>query len=329
MKTLVHPQQGSALPSFILAIFGVLTLIRPESATQDALQPDITKLKRGINLNKLPPNVRTAIYSSLLPRKVLITGTDRSNGWPQHPLTAVLAVFPTLAKEINEVVYKSCMFDFSAGVEKVESFGSCDVVSAFFHKIGSKNAANVRSVRFHINTAAIVEKQEDIMDVLAELISPPPTRSLADLNLQITKRPPIVSTVGRKKLGHPCFNVNGIVGLDLQVIVYRRPTDAVVSLSKLMRFANLRCVPKTGINFVQRLPLEIRQEIYRYLIPETHCISSTSHKTYNDPPKVFLVCRQMTQELLDLTYGTCYFNIRTARYSIEESEVIALPLRRC
>ncbi|KAI9854394.1 MAG: hypothetical protein M1830_006534, partial [Pleopsidium flavum] len=299
------------------------------SGSQDALQCDMTRMKKGFHLDKLPANIRTTIYLLLCPNRVVITGIDRSNGWPQHPLLAVLSVFPTLTTEINQTIYKNCKFDFSTGADKIKSSGSYNVISAFIHHIGLESAAYIGSVRFHVNTEALNEKQQEILDVLAALISAPPTRSLADLNLRITTRPPIVSIVRAKRVGYPCFSVNGIVGLDLQIIVCRRPSDAVVSLSKLMRLANLRHVPKTGLNFVQYLPLDIRREIYRYLTPETHCISSTSHKSYKGPPKVFMVCRQMTQELLGLTYGTCYFNLRTARYSIEDTEVIALPFGRC
>jgi hypothetical protein len=55
-------------------------------------------------------------------------------------------------------------------VEKVESLAVATLFLLSSIRLAPKNA-NVRSVRFHINTAAIVEKQEDIMDVLAELIN--------------------------------------------------------------------------------------------------------------------------------------------------------------
>ncbi|MCJ1485975.1 hypothetical protein MMC06_006151 [Schaereria dolodes] len=273
------------------------------------------------------------LLASVLPGRLHVTGGNIAKH--VQKLQKVHESLPANDKVPNLNIYSTCMI----------VIGSVDVATKFFDQLGAGILESFKKIRIHVEKSTIVQSPHAFLRALQILANCSPPRRLEDIPLYFDRQPPIVSKIGRRWIGHPSFNLRGLLGLDIRIVVDHRKDEQPATIEDIESVLSFTRVDRPRVDFVKCLPPEIRRMVYSYLAPnlcdvrgpEGLSLQISGSERMPLTPKWFrapdtllsdfvdygsaygcevsidspmLVCRQMSMEFEALIYGTCKFRCR-------------------
>ncbi|MCJ1255150.1 hypothetical protein MMC24_002966 [Lignoscripta atroalba] len=213
---------------------------------------------------------------------------------------------------------------------------SSSLALEFFGRIGLEILGLIKNIRIHIEKATILHNPDALFRPLQYIASCAPARLIRDVPLSFARQPPIVVKAGKCHIGYPSFALHGLLGLKLRIAVQHAQDEAPISLAEMESLLGLNRANRPRVNFLRRLPPEMRHMIYSYLTPSlclvkpsqkecSHAVTGTRYSRVKpewlqeshgdcspwfapwDFENLMLVCHQMTTEVEEVIYKTCKF----------------------
>ena len=210
-------------------------------------------------------------------------------------------------------------------VEEKDEFKSCilfidnlETAAALFTKIGLELLDCLRHIRITTDQAVIEQKPTQVVVVLQMISSCSPARRVEHLNLRFSRKPPVGCSIDGRRVACPCFALHGFMGVNVSIVV-KPYEDTRGTADNIMSTFLTSLDPGPAVNFLERLPPELRDLTYGYLIP------GSCNLPYRGPVEVFprgpsraelpvtfqsllSVNRQLRSELLAKAAKTCKFD---------------------
>ena len=155
-----------------------------------------------------------------------------------------------------------------------------EAAALFFRQLRPDILCFLRNIRIIVDTTTIKQSPHKILDVLQLIADCAPRRSLADIDLSAYPRARYMvrqvvasNTKGKTYTSYPCFLLVGLVGHNISLLVKEDQnvpeTCTWVGCGVINRALKVkRCdSPSSRVNFLHRLPPEVRDMIYGYLVP--------------------------------------------------------------
>lgn len=209
----------------------------------------------------------------------------------------------------------------SVPVEKKDEFKSCvlfienlETASALFLNIGLELLDCLRHIRLTTDQTVIEQHPGQVVVVLQMLASCAPARRVEHLDLKFSRKPPVGFVIDGSRVACPCFALHGFMSVNVSIVV-KPYEDTRGTADEIMSTFLLALDPGPRVNFLERLPPELREMTYEYLVPQRcrlpyHWTLVFVHDDLMVPVtfrSLLLVNRQLGAEVLAKVAKTCKF----------------------
>lgn len=281
-----------------------------------------------MTLDVLPPEIRSRLYSSLIPGKVEFVGSRAAipSRWSHNPMLALMQVFPHLAEEINGELYSRPRFEFvTSRIGKNNWVHALEVAAEFFNLISPEKTDRVRKINCDIHWQKRSESPNEIFQLLERLAACPPKREIRNIGFHFQPSFEVKRSIYGVRSKTFGFSLRGLIGVDITIFIVGlhgllpNPYSFVRFMNKWIRGRRETVSP---LRFLTRTPPEIHKDIYEHFnLPRYHIVSPhTGSESTSDilseieseitPLRIqpmLLHHPTMTAGLLPLVYGKCHF----------------------
>ena len=190
----------------------------------------------------------------------------------------------------------------------------------------------IRIIRILVDECIIWQSPNNVLDALRPIFACSPARCMADVQLTAVRAPPIVvpqnpfvSTKSRKRRSrkhksYPCFVVKGIVMCKVTLLMKRHAGQEFVT-KQVMDCCLDQKIEPLKVNFLERLPPELREMIYACNLPtpgvELIRYEGTRRSDFKSKDllwqeflRMILVCPMMSAEVIALVSRKYKFTLR-------------------
>lgn len=282
---------------------------------------------------RLPLKIRLRIYNQLVPEAIIFRGRRHGtrSQWPQNPLGALAVCYSQFQEEIDLRVYSKTRFIFSDSRNRgVRTYGY-ETAARFFSRIGPMKLCHINHIYFHFLWTSDCAELAGFFDMLSLMASSDPPRDVRRFNLSFTQTSyvQLYESAGRTSRSRRCFFLDGFPGVEITLIFPNRK----MSVDGLNTWIAAFHDPGPPINFLTTLPAELRNEIFRYLVPRVCDSFRARRRLWPNTPGWMLVNRQMSMEICSVMYGECQFEFHIpsmqypSRYRREDSRFVGFLKR--
>ena len=278
--------------------------------------PPGSRLSSRFPFERLPLKIRLRIYNQLVSEAVIFPGERHRIRWqwPQNPLGALAVCYPQFQEEIDLRVYSKTRFIFYDSRNRgVRTYGY-ETAARFFARIGPMKTSYINHIYCHFHWTSDCAKSAEFFNMLSLMASSDPPRDIRRLNLSFTKTSHVRPLESAGLISRPCFVLHGFPGVKITLIFPN--TKEKVSVDELNTWIAAFHDPGPPVNFLTILPAELRNEVFRYLVPRVCDSFRARRRRWPNTPGWLLVNRQMSMEICSVMYGECRFelHIRSMQY---------------
>jgi len=227
----------------------------------------------------------------------------------------------------NEAFYKTIYSDCSIIVD------SPDTAVVFLGQLHLDVLGSLRNLRIFVRDVTIWQHPNDVLNALKPIFACPPVRNMADIQLKARKMPSIVlpgdpfrSTKSRKYKSYLSFLVEGIVGLKVTLLVRQTRGQKWVT-EEVMDWCLDQEIELPKVNIMHKLPPELREMVYAYLIPNhTEFIRfegafrndyQCKNLRWQEYMNMILACKAMSTEVLSFVSRRCEFALHMETLDVD------------
>ena len=279
-------------------------------------------------LDGLPSKVRAKIFAYMIPHPVDLEflGFNPAK-WPKKPSTTfMLTSLPGVIDSINTQVLNQTCFNFKSSTpRKGPVIHGCEVALAFLNHIKPAYVGHIRTITCDLDWHN-KESASMLLQMLAKLATQP-SRVINDIRFEFEAAPGAKRSkkgVVSKTFG---FTLKGLIGLKITIFVVglsRLPDADEFAVRMNQWFQRHHKLTSTPVDFLDRLPLEVKLMIYRNLPlakwevihdPMHTVARKSTHKPRQFDPydsnivlpssslPLLMVNHQMSKEILPVLYG--------------------------
>ncbi|MCJ1334849.1 hypothetical protein MMC09_000114 [Bachmanniomyces sp. S44760] len=174
----------------------------------------------------------------------------------------------------------------------------------FFEKVTLVNLGQVGTIRVYCSEEDVEDRSHSILEILRHITRCSPARNIEDVPMEFIRQPQLSIKQGQKLVGFPHFLVTGLLGQRVSfVILQAQPKKQRVQIvpEKMNGIFGNIFEDRPRVNFMERLPLELRMMIYDRIVPEQFEINGATHTLDKSFQRHLHVCRQMANEVIRTT----------------------------
>lgn len=268
----------------------------------------------------LPEQIRTKVYNHLIPDCFIFKGSRNSDAheWPKNPITDLVASnsdLHALSSEVDKQLYSRSRFEFhnirGCGETQVRGY---ETAKEFFDCIGPIKLSYITQINCEFTWLLRKGSTTKFSQMLSSLAGSDPPRKLKNLNLEFEEVLDIV--LAGQKIQMQSFALRGLIGLELNIVLETKTRLSANQMNDWMPWHDEMKRQLSRVDYLTRLPRELRFMIYRHLIPKRSLIGPTLRKIGSRPssdPGILGVLRSNSQPYSDictLMYGECKFELR-------------------
>lgn len=260
--------------------------------------------------DRLPVDIRYRIYDNILPEAIIfqVTKRGRLSRWPKNPLTDLALCFPQYQNELNVRMYSSTRFIFYDSLynknQSIKTYGY-EIAAEFFSRIGPANLSYIKQIYCHFHWTKTSATLPNLLNMLSLIASTDPPRDIRKLPLSFTKTSRVKPYKAARVIRRPCFVLHGFAGLEI-ILIFPNSKDHI-SVADLNAAITIFYDSGSPVNFLTVLPVELRNEIFQYLVPRVCSISTVWPQNTANMPGWMFVNRQMSAEICSVMYRECQF----------------------
>lgn len=282
---------------------------------------------------RLPLKSRLRIYNELVPEAIIFRGRRHGtrSQWPENPLGALAVCYFQFQEEIDLRLYSKTRFIFYDSRNRgVKTYGY-ETAARFFSCIGPLKLSYINHIYCHFHWTSFCAKSAEVFDMLSLMASSDPPRNVRRLDLSFTKTRHVKPFKSAGPISRPCFVLNGFIGVKITLVFPN--TKEKMSVDELNTWIAAFRDPGPPVNFLTTLPAELRNEIFRYLVPRVCSSLRVRRRQRPNIPGWVSVNRQMSVEICSVMYGECQFEFhipsgrKPNRHQSEDSRFVSF-LRR-
>ena len=220
-------------------------------------------------LDGLPSKVQAKIFAYMIPQAVDLDflGCNPAK-WPKKPSTTfMLTSLPGVIDKINTQILNQTCFNFKSSTpRKAPVIHGCDVALALLNHIKPAHVGHIRTITCDLDWHN-KESASMLLQMLAKLATQP-SRAINDIRFEFEAAPGVRRSkkgVVSKTFG---FTLKGLIGLKITIFVVglnRLPDADEFAVRMNQWFQRHHKLTSTPVNFLNRLPLEVKLMIYRNL----------------------------------------------------------------
>lgn len=263
---------------------------------------------------RLPQEIRFRIWDHLLPEAIIFQVSQRGRRlqWPRNPLTDLVVCFPQFQNELNFKMYSSTRFIFYDSLHPRNQSGrpyGYEIATKFFSSLGPTILSYIKTIYCHLRWTQSCVILPEFYKMLSVMVSADPPRNIKNLHLSFTDRNRVKPFEGAPVIRRQCFLLHGFPGLEMTLI--SPSIKDKISVSELNAGIAVYRDPGPPVNFLTLLPAELRNKIFRNLVPSVY--SGGEYRNWSSPenssksPGWISVNRQMSAEICPLMYRECRF----------------------
>lgn len=265
----------------------------------------------------LPTQVRTRIYNFLIPERLQFVkvGASREEVQPSDLIPSfkeLMQQFPHLAREMRLRLFSQPRFEFVSSERSGQYSHGCQLALEFLKSILSADIGYIRKIHLDLEWTTKAECADTFFQMLGRLAQDP-IRDIKDLDFEVQPVPEIKRPNRDVSTPFVALTLNGLLGLEIIIFVsVKGPLpDPVALVSQINGWLQHRRDASSKVNFLEKLPLELRVMVYRYLpIPLRHVIGPHHAAMPTSCLSLIQVNRRMNEELIPILYGDCVFELR-------------------
>lgn len=254
-------------------------------------------------------------------------------------------VVSTNVTEITNFLHENHTKRAKTGIIKNEDFyntiysecsiivDSPDTTSVFLGQLHLDVLGSLRNLRVIVRDVMIWQHPNDVLHALKPIFACPPVRKMADIQLKARKVPSIVlpddpfrPTKLRKYRSYLCFLVEGIVGLKVTLLVRQTMGQNLVT-KEVMDWCLDQEIESPKVNIMHKLPPELREMVYAYIMPSGTEIIKFEGTFRNDYQcndlrwkeymNMIVACKAMSTEVISYVSRRCKFALQMETLDVE------------
>lgn len=214
---------------------------------------------------------------------------------------------------------------------------SPDTTSVFLGQLHPDVLGSLRNLRIIVRDVTIWQHPNDVLHALKPIFACSPVRNMADIQLKARKAPSIVlpddpfrPTKMRKYRSYLCFLVEGIVGLKVTLLVRQTMGQNLVT-QEVMDWCLDQEIESPKVNIMHKLPPELREMVYAYVMPSGTEIIKFEGTIRNDYQckdlrwqeymNMVLACKAMSTEVISYVSRRCKFALQMETLDVDPLDI--------